>query len=179
MSQPYVGEIRIFGGNFPPAGWAFCDGQLLAIADNDVLFQLIGTTYGGDGQETFGIPDLRGRAPLHMGTGTDGITYTQGQLAGVESVTLSTNQLPQHTHPLLVSGAPGSASTPSGNYLAAEGPAGTTQVYAYVPYTGATQVALNPATFMPMGGNQPHDNMQPYLGINFIIALNGVYPQQS
>jgi microcystin-dependent protein len=178
MSQPYVGEIRMFGGNFAPAGWAFCDGQLMSIAENDVLFQLIGTTYGGDGQETFGAPDLRGRVPFHMGTGTDGITYQQGELIGVESVTLTTNQIPQHNHPLLVSGAAGDASTPVGQYLASQGPAGTTQVFSYVPYDGTTQVALNPATFMPAGGNQPHENMQPYLGVNFIISLFGIFPHQ-
>jgi microcystin-dependent protein len=178
MSQPYIGEIRIFAGNFPPAGWAFCDGQLMAISENDTLFQLIGTTYGGDGQETFGIPDLRGRVPMHMGTGTDGIPYIQGEMAGVETVTLTSNQIPQHTHPLLVSGAAGNASTPTGQYLSSQGPAGSTQVFAYVPYTGATQVALNPATVSPAGGNQPHDNMQPYLGLNFIISLFGIFPHQ-
>jgi len=178
MSQPYVGEIRIFAGNFPPAGWAFCDGQLLPISENDVLFQLIGTTYGGDGQETFAMPDLRGRLPMHMGTGSDGVTYVQGQMAGVETVTLNINQLPQHTHGLLVSGVPGDSATPVGGYLASQGPAGTTQVNAYVPYTGATQVALNAATVTPVGGGQPHDNMQPYLGLNFIISLYGVFPTQ-
>jgi microcystin-dependent protein len=178
MSQPYVGEIRIFGGNFAPAGWAFCDGQLMSIAENEVLFQLIGTTYGGDGQETFAAPDLRGRVPMHMGTGSDGVTYIEGQSAGVETVTLTPNQMPQHTHALLVSGAAGNVSTPVGQYLASQGPAGSTQVFAYVPYTGTTQVALNPATFMPAGGSQPHENMQPYLGLNFIISLYGIFPHQ-
>jgi microcystin-dependent protein len=178
MSQPYVGEIRIFGGNFAPSGWAFCDGQLMSIAENETLFQLIGTTYGGDGQETFAAPDLRGRVPMHMGTGSDGTTYIEGEKAGVESVTLTTNQLPQHSHTLLVSGAAGTTATPVGSYLSTQGPAGTTQVYAYIPYTGTTQVALNPATFMPVGGSQPHDNMQPYLGLNFIISLYGIFPHQ-
>src|SRR3954467_11734794 len=116
MAQPYVGEIRMFAGSFAPAGWAFCAGQLMPISENDTLFNLIGTTYGGDGQETFGLPDLQGRLPIHMGQGP-GITqnYQSGELAGVESVTLSVNQMPNHPHTLVASSDPGNAVGPGGN----------------------------------------------------------------
>src|SRR5213075_1703642 len=113
MAQPYVGEIRMFAGNFAPAGWMFCDGQLLPISENETLFQLIGTTYGGDGESTFALPDLRGRIPIHQGTGTDGTTYTLAEAGGVESVTLTTNQIPSHTHPMLGSGDPASQRNPN------------------------------------------------------------------
>uniref|UniRef100_B0SX68 Tail Collar domain protein n=1 Tax=Caulobacter sp. (strain K31) TaxID=366602 RepID=B0SX68_CAUSK len=179
MGQPYVGEIRIFGGNFPPSGWAFCDGQLMAISENDTLFNLIGTTYGGDGQETFGIPDLRGRAPVHQGTQA-GTTYVIGERAGVESVTLTANQMAQHTHPLMAASTAGSVGTPTGQtMLSSMGPTGIS-LNAYLPYDPANeQVALTPASLTPVGGNQPHDNMQPYLGLNFIISLYGVFPSQN
>src|SRR5947209_5508270 len=118
MAQPYVGEIRMFGGNFAPAGWMFCDGQLLPISENEILFNLIGTTYGGDGQSTFALPDLRGRVPIHQGTGSDGNTYTLAESAGVEQVTLTTNQMPQHNHAFIVSTAIGGANTPQNNLLA-------------------------------------------------------------
>jgi microcystin-dependent protein len=179
MSQPYVGEIRIFAGNFPPAGWAMCDGQLMAIAENDTLFNLIGTTYGGDGQETFGMPDLRGRVPTHQGS-SGGQTYVIGQQTGVETVTLTSQQLPQHTHALVSSATPATLDKPSSATIFADmGPAGNTQVNAFIPYTGASQVTLSAASVSPVGNNQPHDNMQPYLGLNFIISLYGIYPTQS
>ncbi len=179
MAQPYVGEIRMFGGNFPPYGWAMCDGQLLAIADNDVLYNLIGTTYGGDGVNTFGMPDLRGRVPSHQGTNA-GQTYVIGQPGGLPSVTLTPQQLPQHTHPFFAATTAGAASTPTTQtMISSQGPGGTV-LSAYTPYSAANeQIALTAASTTPAGGSQPHDNMQPYLGINFIIALNGVYPQQS
>lgn len=178
MSQPYVGEIRIFAGNFPPYGWAMCDGQLLAISEYDTLFNLIGTTYGGDGQSTFGMPDLRGRVPVHQGS-KNGQTYVIGQSTGVETVTLTSTTMPQHTHPLYAVSAPGNASTPTTQtMLSDQGPAGTV-LKAYAPYIGTNQVALAAASTTPAGGNQPHDNMQPYLGLNFIISLFGIYPSQS
>ena len=178
MSQPYVGEIRMFGGNFPPVGWAMCDGASVAIADNDTLYQLIGTTYGGDGVTTFSLPDLRGRVPTHMGS-RSGQTYVIGQKTGVETVTLTTQQLPVHTHPFYAATTPGTASTPTTQtMISSQGPAGTS-LFAYQPYDGQNQVALTAASTTPAGGNQPHDNMQPYLGINFIISLYGIFPSQN
>lgn len=166
MGQPYVGEIRMFGGNFAPVGWMFCEGQLLAISENDVLFQLIGTTYGGDGQSTFALPDLRGRVPLHQGS-----NYVIGELGGVETVTLTTQQIPIHSHVQLANSGVATQNTPAGNVLAA---AATSDVY--VP--GGSFVALNAAVADPSGGSQPHSNMQPYAVISFIISLFGVFPSQ-
>jgi len=174
LANPYIGEIRIFGGNFPPMGWAFCDGQLIAISEYDTLYNLIGTTYGGDGQNTFGIPDMRGRVVTHMGT-SSGQTYVQGQMIGAETVTLTTNQIPQHTHPVLATTTTGSTGTPSsGAMLATGGPAGTT-VTPYAAF-GGNQIPMSPNSTTVAGGSQPHDNMQPYLGLNFIISLYGIYP---
>jgi microcystin-dependent protein len=167
QDSPYVGEIRMFAGNFAPAGWAFCDGSLLSIADNDTLFQLIGTTYGGDGQTTFALPDLRGRAPVHTGT-----TWLLGQTGGVESVTLTTNQIPAHTHPAAASSAPGDASDPSGR-VPARNAGGTPH------YDGTIGTTLAAGALQSTGGSQPHTNMQPYLAINFIISLFGVFPSQT
>ena len=170
MSLPYIGEIRMFGGNFAPAGWAFCEGQLLPISENDALFNLIGTTYGGDGQNTFALPDLRGRLPVHQGTGSDGISYTLGETGGVESVTLTTAQIPAHTHPLRANnGQPGNAITPAGNF-----PAISLNVTPFIE--DATNGFFNAAAISPAGGSQPHENMQPYLCVSFIISLYGVFP---
>lgn len=170
---PYVGEIRLGGWNFPPNGWAFCDGQLLLISENEVLFQLIGTTYGGDGEETFALPDLRGRVPIHMGAGPDGTTYQIGEMAGVEEVTLSAQQIPSHTHTLVVSDGPGALDLPKGGVLAT--PPG---VRAYA--AGVTPgTALAPTTVAPVGGSQPHTNLMPYLCINFVISLFGIFPAQT
>lgn len=166
--MPYVGEIRIFAGSFPPAGWAFCDGTPLPISENDVLFQLIGTTYGGDGEETFNLPDLRGRVPVHQGTAL-GQTYTLGESAGVEQVTLSTQQIPVHTHALIGSKDTGTQGNPVGNILAANT---IVSMYKAAPITGP----LNAASYGPTGGSQPHENLQPYLGLNFIISLFGIFP---
>jgi microcystin-dependent protein len=170
MSNPYVGEIRMFGGNFAPAGWALCQGQLLAISENDVLFQLIGTTYGGDGQETFGLPNLGGRIPLHQGG-----SFVIGELAGVESVTLTTNQMPQHNHSLLGSNDQGSSNAP-GNAVLASTP---TAAQAFPYGTDPPRGAIDPSNIQPIGGNQPHENMQPFLCINFIISLYGIFPSQN
>jgi microcystin-dependent protein len=173
MSQPFIGEIRMFGGNFAPAGWNFCDGSLLAIANNDALFNLIGTTYGGDGQNTFGLPDLRSRIPIHTGQGP-GITqnYVLGTTGGAEAVTLTTSQLPAHNHGLFASSDPGNATGPQGNLLA--NPVNT---FPYFPAPGSLQ--LNAQTLQQAGGSQPHDNMMPFLCISFIISLFGVYPTQN
>lgn len=181
MGQPYVGEIRMFGGSFAPAGWMMCQGQLLPISENETLFQLIGTTYGGDGQSTFGLPDLQGRVPMHMGQGP-GISqnYQIGEKAGVESVTLSTQQIPIHNHAAVATNAQGDTNTPAQTaILASMGPAGIAQVPCYLPFANTNQVALSAQTIGPTGGSQPHDNMQQYLCITFIISLFGVFPSQN
>ena len=166
MAQPFVGEIRMFAGNFPPVGWMFCDGATMPIAENEVLFQLIGTTYGGDGEETFNLPNLQSRIPIHMGT-SDGTTYQIGEMGGVESVTLTVQQIPSHTHPLIASGEAGSTSNAAGAMIAT-GPT----IYRPAPAVAA----MNANSITPQGGSQPHENMQPFLCINFIISLFGLYP---
>jgi microcystin-dependent protein len=166
MAQPYVGEIRIFAGNFAPAGWMFCDGQLLAIAENETLFQLIGTTYGGDGQSTFALPDLRGRLPLHQGNG-----FVLAEQGGAEQVTLTGQQIPSHTHPLMASRSTAVSTAPAGNVLAA-GTGATTSAYG----TDAPRSTLAAAAVSPVGGSQPHTNLQPYLCVDFIISLFGIFP---
>jgi microcystin-dependent protein len=156
----------MFAGNFAPAGWAFCDGQPLPISENDALFTLIGTTYGGDGQETFNLPDLESRAPVHAGSG-----YTLGEHGGAEEVTLTAQQIPTHTHSLMATKNLATSGTPSGNTLA------TTQASTITLYgTDQPTTAMNPASVAPTGGSQPHSNLQPYLAVNFIISLFGVYP---
>lgn len=176
MSDPYVGEIRIFAGNFAPVGWLFCQGQLVPISENETLFNLIGTTYGGDGQETFGLPDLQGRVPLHQGT-LSGNTYVLGEKAGSEIVTLTSTQMAQHSHQVFSTGAAGTTATPGpGTIMADEGPAGVAGVFAYTPFSGTNQVSLRPTAVGFEGGNQPHDNMQPYLTINYIISMYGIFP---
>jgi microcystin-dependent protein len=169
MSSPYVGEIRMWGGNFAPVGWAFCDGAPLPIDQYTALFQLIGTTYGGDGQTTFNLPDLRGRAPVHQGQGPGLSNYIIGQAGGVESVTLTTQQIPTHTHALTATTATGTQANPGGNLLAnSQGP----QPYIQENPDGV----LNAQAMGSAGGSQPHDNLQPFLGINFILSLEGIYP---
>jgi microcystin-dependent protein len=173
MSQPFVGEIRMFGGSFAPAGWAFCAGQLMPIAENEVLFQLIGTTYGGDGQETFALPNLCGRIPVHAGQGPSiSQNYQLGQVAGVESVTLNTNQLPIHNHAMMASTATATDPSPNGNILAA-----SATISSYVLDVAGPQL-VNTAV-QGVGGNQPHDNMMPFLCISFIISLFGIFPSQT
>lgn len=174
MAQPYVGEIRMFGGNFAPNGWMFCEGQLLPISENETLFQLIGTMYGGDGQSTFALPDLQGRIPLHFGTGPDGITYIQGDKAGVESVTLTTQQIPIHTHGQQCSSGGGLISADPVNNVASK-----TDLSQYSS-AGATVAMGNPNLLSdPTGGSQPHENCMPFLCINYIISLFGIFPSQT
>jgi microcystin-dependent protein len=167
MAQPYIGEIRMFAGNFPPNGWMFCEGQLLPISENDTLFNLIGTTYGGDGQETFALPDLRGRAPMHMGNG-----FIQGETGGVETVTLTTQQIPQHNHAMLASLNTATSPTPTNQLIGK-----STSIDAFINAQPTT--ALNAQAITPAGGSQPHENMQPYLCVDFIISLFGIYPSQT
>lgn len=172
MGEPFVGEIRMFGGSFAPAGWAFCSGQSMPISENDVLFTLIGTTYGGDGQETFNLPDLQSRVPMHAGTAKSGTTYQLGEQGGVESVTLNTNQIPIHTHPFVASANLALATTPQGNLVAQP-------VTINLFFGDVAAAGLNAQSILPVGGSQPHENIQPYLCISFIISLFGVFPQQS
>ena len=176
MGQPFIGEIRMFGGNFAPNGWALCQGQTMAIDQNAALFQLIGTTYGGDGQSTFGLPDLQGRLPVHMGTARTGTSYVIGEKAGVEGVTLTVNQLPSHNHALQAT-----ASTPSlspSNALPATASSTEPGVNTYGPGTGSA-TNLTAGTILSDGGTQPHSNIQPILAINFIISLFGIFPSQN
>lgn len=171
MAQPYVGEVRMFAGNFAPAGWMFCEGQLLPISEYETLFQLIGTTYGGDGQSTFGLPDLRGRLPIHWGTG-GGATYTLAETGGAETVTLTVQQMPSHTHPLLASSAQGSLPDPVGAVTAQSRTVG---VNLYLEQTNPN-VNLAASAISVVGGSQPHNNFQPYLCVDFIISLFGIFP---
>ena len=169
MAQPYVGEIRMFAGNFAPAGWAFCEGQQLPISENETLFQLIGTTYGGDGESTFALPNLRGQVPIHEGDG-----HTLGERAGSSAVTITQQTMPQHIHGLQASTSTGDTSfpsSPSGNVLAATNSP---------IYSGPNSLTtLSPASVTNVGGSQAHNNMMPYLVLNFCIALQGIFPSQN
>jgi len=167
MAQPYVGEIRMFAGNFAPAGWMFCEGQLLPISEYETLFNLIGTTYGGDGQSTFALPDLRGRIPLHFGNG-----FTLAETGGVETITLTVSQIPAHSHAFLGSSSGANDFNPGGNVLA-----DSIAVSLYT--TTAPSVPMAPGTTSSVGGSQPHDNFQPYLCVDFIISLFGIFPSQT
>lgn len=164
MAQPYVGEIRMFAGNFAPAGWMFCEGQLLSIAENETLFQLIGTTYGGDGQSTFALPDLRGRVPVHPGNG-----FILAESGGFEEITLTVNQIPSHSHPLLASTSVAQDTNPANKVLGqSAGP------LLYIQ--DSTDTNLGSQAISSVGGSQPHTNFQPYLCISFIISLFGIFP---
>jgi microcystin-dependent protein len=167
MASPYIGEIRIFAGNFAPAGWAFCDGTIQSIAINNTLFNLIGTTYGGDGQQTFALPNLLGRVPVHIGTG-----FVLGQLAGNETVTLTINQIPVHSH-IPAANSVGNSDSPAGNVWAAT--SGNFKPYG----PGPDNAVINAASIAFSGGSQPHDNMIPFQVINYIISLYGVFPTQN
>ena len=164
MAQPYVGEIRMFAGNFAPAGWAFCDGQLLPISENETLFNLIGTTYGGDGMSTFALPDLRGRIPIHQGNG-----FILAETGGAEEITLTVNQIPAHTHPAIASTDSGNSSE-QGIYFAA----GQEKLI----YSAETSpvVTAHSSSVSPAGGSQPHTNFMPYLCVDYIISLFGIFP---
>lgn len=163
MGSPYIGEVRMVSFNFAPKGWALCNGQLLAIAQNQALFAILGTTYGGDGQRTFGLPNLQGRVPLHMGNG-----YTEGQIGGSANVTLTINQI-GHTHPVKAT-ATGTVNTAAGNFPATA---------ANPLYGSGTDTTMNPAIVSQTGGSQPHNNLQPYLVVNFVIALVGIFPSRN
>jgi microcystin-dependent protein len=164
VAQPYVGEIRMFAGNFAPAGWMFCEGQLLPISEFETLFNLIGTTYGGDGQSTFALPDLRGRVPMHQGNG-----FTLAETGGVETVTLTISTIPVHSHPFLASADTANSANVSNNVIGR-----SPQVKAFI--NGTPSVAMDPNFLSSVGGSQPHDNLQPFLCVDFIISLFGIFP---
>lgn len=171
MSEPFIGEIRMFAGSFAPRSWAFCDGQLLAINQNDALFSLLGTIYGGDGRTTFGLPDARGRIPVHAGTGPGLSQRRIGSKSGSEQVTLTTNELPAHTHPWQATNSPASSTSPAGK--APANALGDVYTSDFSPVGMAGTAVSN------TGGSQSHGNLQPFLCLNFIIALFGVYPSRS
>ena len=170
MSSPYVGEIRMFAGTFEPVGWAFCNGQLIPISENETLFLLIGTTYGGDGQNDFALPNLQSRLPIHMGQGSGLSNRLIGEQGGTETVTLTVNEIPAHSHVPVGNSGNGTSTDPTGNVWAAQP--------ALLQYTvaGTSNVNLPANTIAATGGSQPHDNMNPYLCVTFIISLYGVYP---
>lgn len=157
----------MFAGNFAPAGWMFCEGQLLPISENETLFQLLGTTYGGDGESTFALPDLRGRVPIHQGNG-----FILAETGGAEEITLTVNQIPAHSHPALATTNAGSGTAPNTNLVLANAPLATITPYG----TDNPKVSLQPQSISPVGGSQPHSNFQPYLCMNFIISLFGIFP---
>jgi microcystin-dependent protein len=172
MAQPYIGEIRMFGGNFAPVGWEFCNGQLVPISENDALFTLIGTTYGGDGEETFALPNLQGRVPVHQGQGAGLSSRIIGENAGVPEVTLTTQQLASHTHPLMATTNLGNSSNAQNRVLATG-----TNVTMFRVIAPNVPFAAN--VLGPVGGSQPHDNLMPYAVISFIISMFGIFPSQT
>lgn len=177
MSEPYIGQIMMFAGNFAPRGWALCEGQLLSIAQNSALFSILGTTYGGDGRTTFALPDLRGRVPIQPGTGPGLSPYTLGQSGGAENVSLLITNIPAHNHPLEASTAAGDSSSPQGAV-----PAVTVDPNTQQPLNGyhsSPNTTMAAASVGFAGGSQPHTNVQPYLSVNFIIALEGIFPSRS
>jgi microcystin-dependent protein len=175
MADPFIGEIRMFGGNFAPQGWSFCDGSVLAISQNDALFNLLGTTYGGDGQQTFNLPDLRGRVPIHQGVGAHGDSFVMGQMSGTETVTLNSNQVAAHSHPAQA-GAGGDVVSPNNAFWSSD-PGGNTAAYTGPSNNPPTMAGT--AVGLSAGGSQPHDNMQPFLAISYIISLFGIFPSRN
>jgi len=173
-TTPFLGEIMIFAGNFAPRGWALCDGQILPISQNTALFSILGTTYGGNGQTTFALPDLRGRAPIHAGQGPGLSNYTLGQNGGQEAHTLLTNEMPAHSHPLAARNAAGTMTNAAGNVPANEA-TGQTAVYSDQP----PDTSMSAAAIGVAGGGQPHNNLQPFLTLDFCIALQGVFPSRN
>ena len=174
MSEPFIAEIKIFGGNFAPRSWAFCDGQILPISQNTALFSLVGTTYGGDGRSTLGLPNLKGRAPMHPGRGPGLTNRRLGEIGGGEAVTLTAGQMPSHSHaPLRASDAAPDSKTVGNTMYLGTLPKGA----AY--HTAENLVPMSESALAPAGGSQGHNNMQPYINVNFVIALEGLYPSRS
>lgn len=174
MSEPFVAEIRMFGGNFAPRGWALCDGQLLAVSQNDALFSLIGTIYGGDGETTFGLPDLRGRLAVHAGSGPGLSPRQLGAKGGSENVTITSNEMPSHTHPVRASSQGGTSTSPVGNY-----PASVPLTARYQNVDAGSAGSVSMETTDSVGGNRSHTNLAPALCVNYIIALFGIYPSRN
>jgi microcystin-dependent protein len=176
--EPFIGTILTVGFNFAPVGWALCNGQLLSISQNTALFSLLGTTYGGDGVTTFALPNLQGRVPVHQGNGAGLSPYTIGQVGGAEGATLTINNLPSHNHPANCNNTPGANVSPTGSFWAEANPGGRDPV-ATPSYASTTTGVMASGAIGPVGGNQPFGVVQPYLCINFIIALQGIYPSRS
>lgn len=176
MSDPFLGEIRMFGGNYAPRGWAFCNGQIMSISQNSPLFAILGVTYGGNGQSTFALPNMQGRTPMHWGTGAGLSPHSLGEMSGTETVTLLSTQMPAHNHQILAANEEGNNFTPGGNTLAGTtGSGGNANTY----FNGSPNTNLNLASMGVAGGNQPHSNMSPYLCVSFIIALQGIFPPRN
>jgi microcystin-dependent protein len=179
MDEPFLGTVVLFAGNFAPRGWAFCQGQLLPIAQNTALFSLLGTTFGGDGQTTFALPDLRGCVPVGTGQGNGLSNRTAGERGGQEQVTLTAAQMPAHNHQVTCQSASGDQSVPNGNSPAAAAQNRESGAYVDSQYAAATNSTMAPGMIGPSGGNQPHENMPPFLAMNYIIALEGIYPSRN
>lgn len=173
MSDQYIGEIRMFAGNFAPSGWAMCNGQLLSISANTALFSILGTTYGGNGVTSFGLPDLRGRVAVHQGQGNGLSPYVPGEITGSENITLITNQMPQHNH-LVNAGSTGGKNNPAGNFPGTVAPTATEKIY-----SSASNAKMAAGMVGMAGGNQPHSNLQPLLAVTFIIAIFGIFPSRN
>lgn len=173
MSEPFLAEIRIMGFNFAPRGWAFCDGQILPINQNQALYSLLGTTYGGDGQTSFALPDFRGRTPIHTGQSTGGTNHTLGQKGGEETHTLTNSEMPQHRHPVNASEGMATSSDPTGQNW------GKARERIYAEYSTATATPMHNGVISNTGGGQAHENMQPYLVMNYCIALQGIFPSRN
>lgn len=171
MSEPFLAEVRMVGFNFAPRGWAFCDGQILPINQNQSLYSLLGTTYGGDGRTTFALPDLRGRTPVHVGRSNGGQHHTLGQKSGEETHTLSTAEMPNHTHTLRATNLPPNSDAPNGRVMA--------QAVGNLYGSFGSPTAMAPGSIPNVGGGQAHENMQPYLAVNFCIALQGLFPSRN
>jgi microcystin-dependent protein len=173
MSEPFLAEVRIVGFNFAPRGWAFCDGQILPINQNQSLYSLLGTTYGGDGRTSFALPDMRGRTPIHVGRSDGGRDHREGQKSGEETHTLSANEMPQHKHTWQVTNNPATSPVSNGNVFA--------QVPATDPIYGtlSSRQAMRAGVLTNVGGGQAHENMQPYLAVNYCIALQGLFPSRN
>jgi microcystin-dependent protein len=175
MANQFLGEIRMFAGNFAISGWAMCNGQILPITQNTALFSLLGTTYGGDGKTTFALPDLRSRVPIHMGTGVGLSSYVEGQTGGAESVILASNQIPAHTHSVNAATTGGNQASPANGFPAVES-TGTSLNYSSA---ASSNITMNASMIAANSGGQPHENRQPFLAVNFIIALQGIFPSRN